>query len=83
MLKKPSQGTDTSDTSSPKKKNLVFCRCRTDCKSMRCVCRKHHVKCNDQCGCNKGSCLNMEEEEATLSEEIIVVKDVKKLSFVN
>ncbi|CAL1272770.1 unnamed protein product [Larinioides sclopetarius] len=64
-------------------KNLVFCRCRTDCKSMRCVCRKHQVKCNGQCGCNKASCLNMEKEEATLSEEIIVIKDVRKISFVD
>ncbi|KAF8790536.1 chromosome-associated kinesin KIF4-like [Argiope bruennichi] len=76
----PSQSGDTSDTSSPKKKSSI-CRCRTDCKSMRCVCRKHHVKCNDQCGCSKESCLNIEKIEATLGEESLVITDVKQLSF--
>ena len=43
---------------------VVRCKCKTDCKTSRCTCRKHGLTCSQMCGECKGvSCLNPEQVE--------------------
>ncbi len=50
---------------------MIRCNCPTDCSSMRCTCRKHHVKCSPACGnCRGSGCTNSSiPEDADLDDE--------------
>ena len=38
---------------------VIRCNCQTDCRSFKCTCKKHDIKCSLECGnCRGSSCSN-------------------------
>ncbi|GFS38350.1 HTH_48 domain-containing protein [Nephila pilipes] len=63
--------TDTNDAErsgrpveavTPENKLLLGCKCRTECRSNRCSCKKNNANCADLCACDKIVCLNKADE---------------------
>ena len=49
---------------------VVRCKCKADCKTSRCTCRKHGLTCSQMCGECKGiSCLNSMQVDTTDDNE--------------
>ncbi|GFN73858.1 hypothetical protein PoB_000036400 [Plakobranchus ocellatus] len=43
---------------------MIRCNCKSDCRSKRCTCRKHGLKCSLACGeCKRIGCLNSPSPE--------------------
>lgn len=49
--------------------NVIVCKCKTDCRSARCTCRKHGLECSVMCGeCRGVSCMNAPERDSDETE---------------
>ena len=49
---------------------LSFCRCKTNCTSMRCKCRKNDLLCTEMCYCDGEICENREDDtDPSLTDE--------------
>ena len=46
--------------------DLTVCRCKTNCSTNRCKCRKNGLSCSEMCGCE--DCENYEKDEGTDSQ---------------
>ncbi len=50
--------------------NVIRCKCKTDCHTTRCSCKKHGLECSAMCGECKGvSCLNSPEVSLSIRDE--------------
>ena len=45
---------------------LCICKCKTECESLRCNCKKNNLVCTEMCMCN--DCKNCLKEELIISE---------------
>jgi hypothetical protein len=44
---------------------IIRCKCKTNCETKRCTCRKHGLECNIAClECRGHSCLNCKSEDS-------------------
>lgn len=49
---------------------VIRCNCKTDCKTLRCSCRKHNLDCSSACGeCQGISCTNCSVNIPTLDDD--------------
>ena len=49
---------------------MIRCNCKTDCKTMRCTCKKHGLDCSPACGICKGqTCLNSSPPDLTPEDD--------------
>jgi hypothetical protein len=49
---------------------MIRCNCKTDCKTMRCTCKKHGLDCSPACGICKGqTCLNSSPPDLTSEDD--------------
>ena len=59
--------TMTDAPAPPNLLKVVRCGCKTGCKTMTCLCRKHGLKCTDPCReCRGVSCINCREVDLDL-----------------
>ena len=62
--------TMTEPTAPPNLLKIVCCSCKTGCKTMKCSCHKHGLKCTDNCKeCCGVSCINCQEVYLDMFDE--------------
>lgn len=57
----------------PELLKIFRCDCKTGCKTFRCTCMKHGLKCTQVCGeCRGVSCINSQEINLELDEDDVI-----------
>lgn len=71
-------GSQTNEDQGNSKNNLTLnksrpkhrgCKCRGDCRNLRCGCNARQYECSDSCGCSNLTCKNRKDCLATMKDD--------------